>query len=69
MSKALHVKFYSSWGNGGTSKNFTAEPLVQRREILLAILNSDQIFVTSSFSECSMSLTIFYYNAMVLNLK
>lgn len=69
MSKALQDKIYSFLGNAGASKNFTAEALIQRREIPLVILNSDQTFVPCSFSKCSMSLAIVYYNAMLLNLK
>lgn len=68
-SKALQDKIYSFLGNAGVSKNLTADALIQRREIPLAILNSDQTFGPRSFSKCSMSLVIFYYNAMLLILK
>lgn len=66
MSKALQDKIFSFLGIAGVRSNSTAQTLVQRSEIALTILNSDQTFAASSLLQCNVANG--YCNATLLKL-
>lgn len=57
MSKALQDKIYSFLGNAGMSNNSTVQALIQRSEIVLTILNSDQTLAASSLPKCNIAIS------------